>query len=98
MPNWDAFKGLMKKNAFEDFPIYFTTPYFNTKTDNYSKILTDAYAKKLKGKPSDMAFKGFECAHYLPGCWQNTLLILSNISMIKSYKIFTDYNSARDAE
>ena len=92
MPNWDAFKGLMKKDAFEDFPIYFTTPYFNTKTDNYSKILTDAYAKKLKGKPSDMAFKGFECAQLFTRLLAKYPTDFIKHINDKSYKIFTDYN------
>jgi len=61
MPNWDNFKSFSKKDEFEGFPIYFTTPYYNAKTDNYSRMLTNGYSQKLKGKPSDMAFKGFEC-------------------------------------
>jgi len=63
MPNWDGFTSLQKKDEFDNFPIYFTSPYFNTKTDNYSKILTSAYLKKFKIKPSDMAFKGFESVY-----------------------------------
>ncbi len=92
MPNWDAFKGLTKKDAFEDFPIYFTTPYFNTKSDSYSKILTDAYARKLKGKPSDMAFKGFECAQLFTRLLAKYPADLINHLNDKSYKIFSDYN------
>jgi Periplasmic binding protein len=92
MPNWDAFKGLMKKDTFEDFPVYFTTPYFNTKADSYSKILIDAYAKKLKGKPSDMAFKGFECAQLFTRLLAKYPADLINHLNDKSYKIFTDYN------
>ena len=63
MPNWDGFKALMKKDDFSDFPVYFTTPYFNGKWDSYSKMLTNGYNKKFKSKPSDMAFKGFECTY-----------------------------------
>lgn len=92
MPNWDAFKGLVKKDAFEDFPLYFTTPYFNTKADSYSKILTDAYARKLKGKPSDMAFKGFECAQLFTRLLAKYPADLINHLNDKSYKIFSDYN------
>ena len=92
MPNWDAFKGFTKKDVFEDFPIYFTTPYFNTKTDSYSKILSDAYAQKLKGKPSDMAFKGFECAQLFTRLLAKYPADLINHLNDKSYKIFSDYN------
>jgi hypothetical protein len=92
MPNWDAFKGLMKKDAYADFPIYFTTPYFNTKADSYSKILIDAYAKKLKGKPSDMTFKGFECAQLFTRLLAKYPADIINHLNDKSYKIFSDYN------
>jgi hypothetical protein len=64
MPNWDGFKGLTKKDAFIDFPIYYTSPYFNNKTDSLSKLLQSAYMEKLNGKPSDMAYKGFESTYY----------------------------------
>ena len=92
MPNWDAFRSLTKKDAFLDFPIYFTTPYFNNKTDSYSKLLMDAYAKKLKGKPSDMAFKGFECAQLFTRLLAKYPADIINHLNDKSYKIFSDYN------
>jgi hypothetical protein len=92
MPNWDAFKGLMKKDAFEDFPIYFTTPYFNNKTDSYSRMLIDTYSKKLKGKPSDMAFKGFECVQLFTRLLSKYPADLISHLNDKSYKIFSDYN------
>jgi hypothetical protein len=63
MPNWDGFASLYKKDDFEDLPIYFTSPYYNSKWDSYSKMLIAAYGKKFKNKPTDMAFKGFEMAY-----------------------------------
>jgi ABC-type branched-subunit amino acid transport system substrate-binding protein len=63
MPNWDGFSSLYKKDAFTNFPVYYTSPYFNDKTDNYSRILKDGFTKKYRGKPTDMAYKGFETAH-----------------------------------
>ncbi|MBL0357010.1 MAG: ABC transporter substrate-binding protein [Chitinophagaceae bacterium] len=92
MPNWDAFKSLSKKDEFEEFPIYFTTPYYNSKSDGYSRMLIDGYKKKLKGNPSDMAFKGFECAQLfikLISRYPNDFM--SHIND-KSQKIFTEYN------
>ena len=92
MPNWDGFKSLMKKDQFEDFPVYFTTPYFNYKWDDYSKVLTAGYTKKFKGKPSDMVFKGFEAT------WLFTRLLATYpndmISHIndRDLKLFSDYN------
>lgn len=92
MPNWDGFSSLRKKDVFEDFPIYFTTPYFNTKWDVFSKQLIAAYAKKYKSKPSDMAYKGFEAVQLF-----TKLLVahpndfMSNLND-KAGKVFCDYN------
>jgi hypothetical protein len=92
MPNWDGFKSLVKKDQYEDFPVYFTTPYFNSKWDDYSKMLMSGYTKKYKGKPSDMVFKGFEAT------WLFTKLLvtypndfLSHINE-KDFKVFSEYN------
>ncbi len=62
MPNWNAFNSfsINKKELIKDFPIYYTSPYFNNKSDKYSKVLQDAYLIKYKGYPSDIAYKGFE--------------------------------------
>jgi hypothetical protein len=92
MPNWDGFKSLTQKGDFEGFPIYFTTPYYNSKTDMYSKMLIDGYSKKLKGKPSDMAYKGFECVQL----FVNLLIKYPNDFMShindKNFRVFSDYN------
>jgi hypothetical protein len=92
MPNWDNFKSLVKKDQFEDFPLYFTTPYFNNKWDDYSKMVINGYAKKQKGKPNDMVFKGFETTYLF------TSLLLSYPNDImahlndRQFKVFSDYN------
>jgi hypothetical protein len=92
MPNWDAFTSLHKKDDLQDFPIYFTSPYFNNKWDNYSKMLTAAYAKKFKTKPSDMAFKGFESVYMFTKLLTKFPDDLINHLNDKSVKIFCDYN------
>lgn len=92
MPNWDGFKSLMKKDRFEDFPIYFTTPYYNLKTDDYSKMLMDGYTKKYKGNPGDMVFKGFETTYFfiklLMAYPKNFMNQLNN----SRFNVFSDYN------
>jgi hypothetical protein len=92
MPNWDSFKELMNKDALVDFPVFFTSPYFNTKWDDYSKMVNAVYAKKYKARATDMVFKGFECT------WLFTKLltkfpgnVISHIND-KSFKLITDYN------
>ncbi|WP_341842999.1 ABC transporter substrate-binding protein [Chitinophaga caseinilytica] len=62
MPTWDVMK--FKEPEFEGMTMYYTSPYYNDKTDVYSKYLTDAFRHKYKSRPSDMAFKGFEATWY----------------------------------
>ncbi len=92
MPNWDGFSSLNKKKTFTDFPIYYTSPYYNYKWDSYSKMIQNVYIKKYKGNPSDMSYKGFESVYLFarlltryPNDFINHLNDLQN-------KVFTDYN------
>jgi hypothetical protein len=92
MPNWDGFKTLLKKGNYEEFPIYFTSPYFNNKWDMYSRMVINSYKKKYKSRPADMAFKGFEAVFMF-----TKLLVKYPNDMMshlndKSYKVFCDYN------
>lgn len=92
MPNWGGFKSLMKKEQFTDFPVYVTTPYFNNKWDDYSKLLVAGYAKKYKGKPSDMVFKGFECTYLFTRLLTSYPTDMMNHINDKNFKVFSDYN------
>ena len=92
MPNWDGFKGLMKEGSFEDFPVYFTTPYFNQKIDDKSRMLIDAYDRRLKGKPNDLAFKGFECVQlFVKMLAAHPTDFMKHLND-KDQKVITDYN------
>lgn len=92
MPNWDNFRALMKKDTYQDFPVYVTTPYFNTKWDVYSKMVNSAYTKKYKGKPTDMAFKGFECTYLFTKLVTKYPGDVMNHLNEKGFKVFSDYN------
>lgn len=62
MPTWDIMK--FKEPEFKGMAIYYTTPYFNDKTDAYSRYINDYWKRVYKSRPSDMAFKGFELTWY----------------------------------
>lgn len=64
MPNWDGFKSFYKKGAYKDFPIRYTTPHYDVKSNVYSNFLVRQYFKLYRSKPADMAYKGFEAAYY----------------------------------
>jgi len=92
MPTWDNFSALYNKKELAGFPVYYSTPFYTDKNDAFSRSLTAAYYKKYRGKPSDMAFKGFESVYLFtkllardPGNF------MSHIND-KDQKIFCDYN------
>ena len=92
MPNWDGFKIFQSKNAYKDFPIHFTTPYFNSKTSVYNTVLTNEYMQRFKTRPSDMAYKGFETAYLFTKIllkYPNDFLSHLND---KSFSVFDEYN------
>lgn len=92
MPNWDGFKIFTAKNAYKDFPVHFTTPYYHSKSNWFNTILTNEYTRRYKTKPSDMAYKGFEATYMF-----SKLLLrypkdfLSHLND-KSVTIFNEYN------
>lgn len=92
MPNWDGFKSLSKNDAFEDFAIHFTTPYYNTKSDSYSKIIQNAYLKKQHGKPTDLAYKGFEAVQVFVNLLAKYPNDFSTKINDKTLQVFTEYN------
>ena len=91
MPNWDGFSAL-KKSSLKDFPIYYTTPFANAKTDIFSKKIKAVYSKKYKGVPSDMTYKGFESvfvfARLITRYPDDFMSHLNEYA----YKVFSEYN------
>ena len=91
MPNWDGFAFMSSKSAVKDYPVYFTTPYYNGKYDSQSKMLQAVYRKNYKVVPSDMAYKGFETvylfAHLLTRFPDDYMGHLNDYP----YKVFNEY-------
>ncbi len=92
MPNWDGIAAFHKKDGMQDFPIYFTSPYYNSKADILSRMVVNAYAKKYKGKPSDMAFKGFETVYLFTRLLRKYPGGVMEHINDNSVKVFNDYN------
>ncbi len=92
MPNWDNFSVLYNKKNMAGFPVYFTTPFYVEKYVPFSQSLTTAYNKKYKGKPGDMAYKGFESVYlFTKLLTKNPSNFMAHISD-KDQKVFCDYN------
>lgn len=88
MPNWDGFK--FKKNT--DYAFIYTTPYFNEKSNPFTKYIDEVYLKKYKKYPSDFTYKGFEIVYTTV-----SLLIKHNKAFRKnindsSFEVFSKYN------
>ncbi len=94
MPNWNGFNSfsINKKELIKDFPIYYTSPYFNNKSDKYSKILQDAYLIQYKGYPSDLAYKGFESMLLFPAILMNYGSDFMKHLNDSNNNIFCEYN------
>jgi ABC-type branched-subunit amino acid transport system substrate-binding protein len=91
MPNWDGFS-FLKKNSLKDFPVYYTSPYFNYKWDQQSKQIQAVYKKKYKGVPSDLTYKGYETVYLfarLLTLYPNDLV--NHLNEFPS-KVFNEYN------
>jgi len=92
MPTWDGFASLYNKKDLAGFPVYYTTPFYTDKNDAFSRSLIAAYYKKYRGKPSDMAFKGFEAVFLFTNLLAKSPDNFMNNINDKNVKVFCDYN------
>lgn len=92
MPTWDGFATVTKNEDLLDFPVYYTTSYFNNKTDDFSKSVIESYRKKYKTYPGDMVYKGFESVYLFTKILaKNPGNFMSHIND-KNVTVFCDYN------
>lgn len=93
MPNWNAFNAFGKniKSEYKDFTFYYTTSYFNNKTDSISQLIQNSYLNQYKGTPSEMAYKGFEMMYlFSRAIAQQDEAFSSAVNNYPS-KLFTNY-------
>ncbi|PSL50225.1 ABC-type branched-subunit amino acid transport system substrate-binding protein [Chitinophaga niastensis] len=89
MPTWDVFK--LKDPEFKGLQVYYSSPYFNDKTDAYSRYVNDYFRKTYKARPSDMAFKGFDLTYYFVKLLHNNGVYFNGM-VSESPKVITNYN------
>ena len=91
MPTWDGIKDLDKPDC-KGVDIVYSTPYNFSRTDKTVNLFISNYKTKYSGRPSDMAFKGFESMYHFTKLLlvhdQNTINFLSD----KNYKLFNDFD------
>lgn len=91
MPNWDGFNSIRKNKKLKDYPVYYTSPFYNNKWDSYSKKIKEAYLKKYKGIPSDLTYKGFETTLQFAKLLSKYPNDLTSHLNDYPYKIFSDF-------
>lgn len=90
MPTWESMKD-MNSSEWKDLNIFYSATFYNNAgifATNFNKTFTE----KTFGRPSDLAYKGFETAWY----FTNLLLkhkkaLLQNLND-KTFKVFTDFD------
>jgi hypothetical protein len=90
MPTWDVMK--FKEPEFKGMQIYYTSPYFNDKTDAYSRYITDYFKRVYKSRPSDMAFKGFELTWYFVKQLSDKGVYFNGSINDPSKRVFSNFN------
>lgn len=90
MPTWDAMK--FREPEFAGITMYYSSPYYNDKTDIYSKYVIDHFKNVYKSRPSDMAFKGFEQTYYFVKLLVQEGLYFNKDINKPGNRMFTSYN------
>jgi len=92
MPNWEGFGAFSQKSKakLSDFPIFYTSPYYNNKIDTFSSSIQTTYLKLYKGNPNESVYKGFE-SMYVFSRLLNEGQSLSEINL-KNINVFSDFN------
>jgi len=92
MPNWDGFSFVAKRSALvKDFPVYYTTPFYNGRWRKESKMIENVYREAYKTGPSDMTYKGFEAVYLFMRLLTQYPNDYINHLNDPSYKLFSDY-------
>ena len=92
MPTWESFGAFSQKSKVKlsDFPIFYTSPYYNNKIDTFSSSIKTTYLKLYKGNPNESVYKGFE-SMYVFSRLLNEGQSLSEINL-KNINVFSDFN------
>lgn len=90
MPTWDVMK--FKEPEFEGLTLYYSSPYYNEKTDTFSKYVSDYFKRVYKSRPSDMAFKGFEQTWYFVKALTQDGVYFNKDLNKPANRVYTDFN------
>jgi hypothetical protein len=91
MPTWDGIKDFDNKE-YKGLEIYYTTPFYNQKTDRLSTSITNYFKTNFYSRPTDMVFRGYECMMRFGQLLIDRGANLTSSIGEKKYKVFIDYD------
>ncbi len=91
MPTWDAIRDFDKKD-YAGLEIYYSTPFYNARTDKASAYIANYFKSSLYSRPTDMAFRGYECLMRFSRMLLDNANGMSAAIGEKKYKVFTDFD------
>ena len=90
MPTWDAIKDLTKPD-YKDLSIFYSTTFHNTGTVAYGNF-TKAFTELTNGRPSDVAYKGFELSwHFINLLLKYDDELMQHLNE-RNFRSFTEYD------
>jgi len=91
MPTWDGMNALYSEDA-KNINIVFSTPYNFNRADKTIGTLAGEYRARFNGRPTDMAFKGFEQMYHFAHLLVRHRDSLFNHLSDSSFKITNEFN------
>lgn len=92
MPNWDGFNMLNNKKELLDFPIYYTTPYYNLEGDAAARKVKYGYTNRMKLNPTDLTYKAYDLVYTYTRLLARFGPDLINHLNEYPQKVFSDFN------
>ena len=91
MPTWDGIRDFEKRD-YNGLEIFYSTPFYNAKTDKASAYIINYFKNNLYSRPTDVVFRGYECMMRF-----SKLLVDNGNGQTaaigeKKYKVFTDFD------
>lgn len=91
MPTWDVSTEFEKKD-YRGLEIFYSTPFYNAKMDKVSISISNYFKNNLYSRPTDMAFRGYECLMHFGKLLVEKGANLGSSIGEKKYKVFTDFD------
>ncbi len=89
MPTWDNIKDF-NKPEYKGIEIIYSTPFYNSRTDNISSQIIDHFNRVMFARPSDMVMRGYEVM------WKFGKLLLTYNSDFPSCITHKEFNVFRE--